>query len=252
MSILTTIHSKLYNVLSTIFGYKQYINEKKVAMLSNNMMRVFNGDMSLIAQYCGTQEKEGKMEFVLLLPPEQYSFDVMFRMYEYSIGNPLYAYLTIPTPAAAGEPQQDLSEVLVRTVKNILHAHSQLPAGANFTLSSGGVNPNKALLEQLYVIYYDARNPIEFMPLDYAALQEVAQKQLTRASEQGLQVRQSAAAEDAYLTVVLEFLQHHQGNLQVVTQPQLRDFLIPSFMPLMELINHVYSPEDLLHQSNII
>ena len=108
------------------------------------------------------------------------------------------------------------------------------------------MNPNKALVEQLYVIFYDVGNPMESMALDYAALQEVAQEQLTRAAEHGLQAQSSAAAaEDAYLPVVLEFLQHHQGNLQVVTQPQLRDFLIPSFIPLMELTNHVYGPEDL-------
>ena len=84
------------------------------------------------------------------------------------------------------------------------------------------------------------------MALDYALLQqEVAQEQLTRAAEQGLEAQSPAAEEeDAYLPVVLEFLQHHQGNLQVVTQPQLRDFLIPSFVPLMELANHVYGPED--------
>ena len=237
MSALTTLRETRDCDLSAAFGCAFPVT-KTIATLDKGIC-VTDAD-SLPLRSVLQQEPD-----VVLLPSgPQKGYSALFRLHEGADNKPLYAYLQVPT-ASARTNQQDLSEVLVTAVKNILRAHSQLPAaGANFTLSSGGVNPNKALLEQLYVIFYDARNPMESVALDYAALQNVAQEQLTRAAEQGLEAQSPAAEEEAYLPVVLEFLQHHQGNLQVVTQPQLRDFLIPSFVPLMELTNHVYGPED--------
>ena len=232
LSILVTIRENKDIDLSTAFGCNFPVNKTIKQPV-------------LAVPHSLDHERE---TFVVLPPDTQAGYSALLCLYESENSKPLYAYLAIPTPTAvAGEPQQDLSEVLVSAVKNILHAHSQLPAGAgvDFTLSSGGANPNKALLEQLYVVFYDARNPMESMALDYAALQEVALEQLTRAVAQGLQAQSPSVAEEVYLPVVLEFLQHHQGNLQVVTQPQLRDFLIPSFVPLMDLTNHVYGPEEL-------
>ena len=244
MSALTTIRETKQKeiALSTVFGC--VFPTTKTIMKPDSTLRVISATTSLH----GPVLEEGKD--CLLIPPDtEAGYSALFHLHESPDKMPLYAYLTIPNPAAvAGEPQQDLSQVLLSAVKNIFHAHSQrtASAGVNFFLSSGGVNPNKALLEQLYVIFYDAGNPMESMALDYAALQEVAQEQLTRAAEHGLEAQSPAAdKEETYLPVVLEFLQHHQGNLQVVTQPQLRDFLIPSFVPLMELTNHVYGPEDL-------